>query len=142
MAEKVDPGIIGEIVLEELKNSAHGERTYADLGGVVLNENDYRKRLDEDLDFARSEVKKVIRIPTVETADGGISPAEQRMLAKMIVGFANAHKEIPHDDLFESFLSNHESVGSSFTGNDLQKVARTLRMEYNMNVLVPAKVAG
>ncbi len=142
MAEKVDPRVIGEIVLDELKKTARGDRTYADLGGVVLNEDDYRKKLDEDLDFARSEVKKVIRIPTIEPADGGISPAEQRMLAKMIVGFANAHKDIPPDDLLASFLSNHQYVGNSFTGNDLQKVARTLQMEYNMNVLVPAKITG
>ena len=139
MAEKVDPRVIGEIVLDELKKTARGDRTYADLGGVVLNEDDYRKKLDEDLDFARSEVKKVIRIPTIKPQRWK-SPAEQRMLAKMIVGFANAHKDIPPDDLLQSFLSNHQYVGNSFTGNDLQKVARTLQMEYNMNVLIPAKI--
>ena len=32
-----------EIVLDELKKTARGDWTYADSGGVVLNEDDYGK---------------------------------------------------------------------------------------------------
>jgi hypothetical protein len=141
MGEKSDPKKIGEFVLDKLKSTARGPRVFADLGGTMLDEDAYRQKLDEDEDFARSEIARMIPEPAVKTTAGGISPAEQRTLAKFIFNFASRNQQIPHKDLLRTFFERNDYLTSTYTSEDLRRVARTLRVEHDLDVPDPTDQA-
>lgn len=129
---------LGNYVLDKLKSSVGGERgekVYADLSGVVLDEAGYRQKLDHDQEFAEAEVDRALRIPPPASAVKGISPAEQRTIAKFVHVFAKKNPDIPKDDLFNKFFAHNQTLGE-YSADDLKKVASTLRFEYHMDVPV------
>ncbi len=138
MAQPTDREELGKYVLDKLKNSVHGDSVYADLSGVVLDEAGYQQKLEEDREFAQAQVDRMFRIPPPTEGVKGISPAEQRTIAKFVHSFAKNNPDIPKPDLLKEFFARNETL-NGYSSEDLKKVASTLRFEYRMDVPLPGE---
>jgi hypothetical protein len=120
-----------ERTFEKIANSLKDDgASYADLAGNVYDKKTYLDRLRSDPEFAETQLDAFIQPPTSEGS--GITPAEQRTLARRFAKFADAHSP----DV-TAFLRAYPVLSETYTVGDLKRVLDTVKFEMDIEPIKP-----
>jgi hypothetical protein len=140
---KFDLKEFGRAVHEDLKAATRGKPgiVHADLSGRVLDAKSFEQELDENEEFAKEQIRRLIdSAPSPKPDDdGSLSPDQQRQIAEQVSKFHESSPGLEPREAFVKWIEKKPLRAVGLTPKDCTRIAESLDIEKSLTVDVPSE---